>query len=86
MVVISYDYWKSKLDGAPDVVGRKLLLNRYPMTIIGVAPAAFRGVEKEWRLPVPVTAIGEVVPKGYTIVRDGRERKAEPRGFDISTT
>jgi predicted permease len=45
VVVISYDYWKSKLGRAPDVVGRKLLINRHPMTLIGVAPAAFRGVD-----------------------------------------
>ena len=45
VVVISYQYWKSKLGEAPDVVGRKLLINRHPMTIIGVAPATFRGVD-----------------------------------------
>ena len=45
VVVISYQYWKSKLGEAPDVVGRKLLINRRPMTIIGVAPATFRGVD-----------------------------------------
>jgi thiamine-monophosphate kinase len=45
-------------------------------------PAMFRRVREQWRLPVPITAIGEVVPKRYTIVRDGRERKAEPRGFE----
>lgn len=45
VVVISHQYWKSKLGEAPDVVGRKILINRHPMTIIGVAPPAFRGVD-----------------------------------------
>jgi predicted permease len=45
VVVISHQYWKSKLGEAPDVVGRRLLINRHPMTIIGVAPATFRGVD-----------------------------------------
>ena len=45
MVVISYDFWKTQLGGAPDVVGRKLLVNSHPMTVIGVAAATFRGID-----------------------------------------
>jgi len=45
VVVVSYAYWKNMLGGAADVVGRKLLLNRHPMTVIGVAPAGFSGVD-----------------------------------------
>jgi predicted permease len=45
VVVVSYQYWKSHLGGAPDVAGRKLMINRNPMTIIGVAPESFRGVD-----------------------------------------
>src|ERR1700745_133981 len=44
VAVVSYEFWKSQLGGAPDVVGRKVLVNRHPLTIIGVAAAAFRGV------------------------------------------
>lgn len=45
IVVVSYNYWKNRLGGSPDAVGRKLLINNFPMTVIGVAPAAFRGVD-----------------------------------------
>ena len=31
--------------GAPDVVGRKVLVNELPMTVIGVASATFRGMD-----------------------------------------
>jgi predicted permease len=44
-VVISHSYWVNKLGGAPDVIGRRLLINANPMTVIGVAPADFRGVD-----------------------------------------
>src|SRR6266700_1528566 len=37
VVVLSYDFWKTELAGAPDVVGRKVLVNRHSMTVIGVA-------------------------------------------------
>jgi len=45
VVVLSYDFWKAQLAGAPDVVGRKVLVNRYPMTVVGVAASGFRGID-----------------------------------------
>jgi predicted permease len=45
VVVVSYDYWKNRLGGREDVVGRKVLVNGFPMTVIGVAAAGFRGVD-----------------------------------------
>jgi thiamine-monophosphate kinase len=42
----------------------------------------FEKVLAAWKLPTPITAVGEIVPKGYTIVRDGIERRARPRGFE----
>src|SRR5215469_9672053 len=37
VVALSYDFWQTQLAGAPDVVGRKVLVNRHPMTVVGVA-------------------------------------------------
>src|ERR1041385_1265213 len=45
VVVLSYDFWKTQLDSAPDVVGRKVLVNRHPMTVIGIAASGFRGID-----------------------------------------
>ena len=45
VVVLSYDFWKTKLGGASNVVGRKLLVNSHPMTVIGVAAETFRGID-----------------------------------------
>ena len=45
VVVLSFDYWKNRLGGRKDVVGRTVLLNNYPMTVVGVAAAGFRGVD-----------------------------------------
>ena len=39
VVVLSYDFWKNQLGGAQDIVGRKVLVNQYPMTVVGVAGA-----------------------------------------------
>jgi predicted permease len=45
IVVLSYDFWQSEFGGAADIVGRKLLINQHPMTVVGVAAAAFHGVD-----------------------------------------
>src|SRR5258708_6871535 len=45
VVVVSFDYWRNRMGGASDVIGRKVRINNYPMTVIGVAAAGFRGVD-----------------------------------------
>jgi predicted permease len=45
VVVLSHAYWLQALGGTPDVVGRRVLVNNFPMTVIGVASATFRGVD-----------------------------------------
>lgn len=44
-LVLSYPYWHSRFDGDPGVIGRTVELNKYPYTILGVAPPSFRGTE-----------------------------------------
>ncbi|MGC2620272.1 MAG: ABC transporter permease [Acidobacteriaceae bacterium] len=44
-VVLSYAYWNSHFQGDPSAVGRVIRINTIPYTIIGVAPANFRGTE-----------------------------------------
>src|SRR5262245_23945582 len=42
VAVISYSFWQRRFAGG-NVVGRQLVLNGVPFTIVGVAPAGFRG-------------------------------------------
>ena len=42
-IVLSYAYWHTHFDDDHHVVGRIVQLNKHPFTIIGVAPADFRG-------------------------------------------
>ncbi|MGC1483484.1 MAG: ABC transporter permease [Candidatus Acidiferrum sp.] len=41
VVVLSYNYWRSQFGGAASVVGKKILLNKVPCTIVGVAEPRF---------------------------------------------
>jgi predicted permease len=44
-VVLSYAYWHSYFHGDPNVLGKPVMIDKHPMTIIGVAPPDFRGTE-----------------------------------------
>ena len=43
VLVISYGYWQRRFSADASVIGRKIRLNNYPFTIIGVAPPGFFG-------------------------------------------
>jgi predicted permease len=45
VAVLSYGYWQSRFAGDHGVLGRKLMINGYPFTIIGVSPAGFAGTD-----------------------------------------
>jgi predicted permease len=45
VAVISDNLWRTTFAADPAVVGRNIVLNRQPFTVIGVAPAGFQGTE-----------------------------------------
>jgi predicted permease len=45
VAVISHRFWRRHFDGADDVVGRHLTVQRLPFTIVGVMPPGFSGVD-----------------------------------------
>ena len=45
VAVLGHAYWQRRFGGSPDVLGAAVTLNGIPFTIVGVEPAAFRGVE-----------------------------------------
>jgi putative ABC transport system permease protein len=57
VVVIGYDVWQSRLNGARDVVGRTVSLARTPATIVGVMPEGFRfPVDHQLWVPLRLTS------------------------------
>ncbi len=64
VVVISYDFWKTQLGGAPDAVGRKVLVNQNPMTVIGVAAETFHGIDvgEVPALWIPASMSAQAIP------------------------
>jgi predicted permease len=45
VVVLSYEYWQSRFNGDPSIVGRSVRLGSHPFTVIGVSARSFRGTE-----------------------------------------
>jgi hypothetical protein len=43
--VLSYRYWKTRFAGDPNVIGQKLIVNGYPITVVGVSQAGFEGTD-----------------------------------------
>ena len=44
VMVLSYAYWKRHFAADPNIVGKHVLLDEHPMTIVGVLPKSFRGM------------------------------------------
>jgi ABC-type antimicrobial peptide transport system permease subunit len=45
VVVLSYPYWRDRFAGDRNIVGKKILVNSYPMDVVGVAAPGFTGVD-----------------------------------------
>jgi putative ABC transport system permease protein len=43
VVIVSHGFWQNQLGGDPQLVGKSIRLNNQQYTVIGVAPAGFRG-------------------------------------------
>src|SRR5438477_642464 len=50
VVILSYGLWKERFAGDPAVVGKSILLNGHPETVVGVAPQNFNWFIKDGSL------------------------------------
>ena len=86
VVVMGFAPWQHRFGGAPDIVGRTLVLNGTTFTVVGVAPERFRGVTALFGpdLWIPASMAEQVLPaQQRTSLRDRaalvfRRRGASP--------
>jgi putative ABC transport system permease protein len=75
-VVLSNDFWRRQFNADPGVLGRQLMLDRQPFTIIGVMPAGFKYPIQTESIDFYVTVAIEAVSVGgrppVTEQRDNR--------------
>jgi hypothetical protein len=76
-VVLGYDYWASRFARDPHVVGKKILVNNYPMTIVGVSAEGFAGIDpvQAPQIRVPILMKPVMAPEwSWVEVSDRRTR------------
>lgn len=44
-IVLSNNFWRTRFNGNPAIVGRQVDVNEHPYTVLGVAPESFNGTE-----------------------------------------
>ncbi|MEI9975343.1 MAG: ABC transporter permease [Ignavibacteriota bacterium] len=66
VVVIGYRLWQDLFHGDPGVVGKTVRVNRFSLTVAGVAPPEFRGT-------MPGMAIELWIPMNMAPTLNGRE-------------
>ncbi len=64
VVILGFGYWQRVFGGANDVLGKTVLLNRRPYTVVGVAPPEFKGMfpGMEPQVFVPLAMINVLMP------------------------
>ncbi len=64
VVVLSYRYWRDRLGSDPTVIGRSVRVNNHAMTVVGIAPRGFHGVDlvSAADLFVPVMMVEDLTP------------------------
>jgi predicted permease len=75
VVVLNHHYWVSRFGADPAVVGKKILVNNYPMIVVGVSAAGFYGLDPSSspHLRVPMQMKPLMTP-GWDALGDRRSR------------
>lgn len=66
VVVLSDGLWRNRLGGDPQILGKSIIINGHPLTVVGVAQPGFRGhiAAVDFALWVPVTQMQLVSNRG----------------------
>ena len=77
VVVLSYTYWNNRFTRDPGVLGKKILVNDVPMTIIGVSAAGFAGLDpaRSPQIRVPVQMKEAMLPEWPWLYVDNRRAR-----------
>ncbi len=77
VVVLSHAYWTNRFAKDPNVIGKKILINNYPMTIVGVSAAGFVGLDpaQSPQIRVPVLMKPVMAPEWEWLHMDDRRAR-----------
>jgi putative ABC transport system permease protein len=72
VAVISYGFWQRRFGGSADVIGRSIVVERVPFTIIGVTPPEFFGLDVGRTFDVAIPLGAEPLIRGRESSLDAR--------------
>jgi putative ABC transport system permease protein len=69
VVLISHRYWQSHFSSDPNVIGKTLIMDTKPNTIIGVMPAGFDffGDDSDYWIPQPISPLQVQSKQGFLV-------------------
>jgi macrolide transport system ATP-binding/permease protein len=68
VLVLGYSYWQTRFASDPNVIGRRVVVDGHPVTIIGVAPQQFRSIQA-------VIDVQAYLPLGMVVVEGNYPRE-----------
>lgn len=76
VVVLGHSFWRRRFAGDSGVLGRTLMLNGAPFTVVGIAPARFTGtsIGLDFHLYLPVTTLPLLTRDGATTLASRNDR------------
>ena len=76
LVMLSYDFWKTRFAGDPQVINKVVAINGNNMTVVGVAQQGFDGVElgNAAKLFIPIMEQADLMPLNKEFLKDRRQR------------
>jgi predicted permease len=77
VAVLSYDYWVSRFASDRNVIGKKILINDSPITIVGVSAAGFAGIDpaQSPQIRVPILMKTAMTPEWTWLRMDDRRAR-----------
>ncbi|HXB70424.1 MAG TPA: ABC transporter permease [Candidatus Acidoferrales bacterium] len=82
LAVLSYGYWRGRFGADRGIVGKQIVVNGRGLTIIGVSPAGFDGVEpgRAPQIRIPMTMRDSLPNTGFSRLNEDRFRWTEVFG------
>jgi predicted permease len=82
LAVLSYGYWRARFGADPGIVGKPIVVNGRALTIIGVSPAGFDGVEpgRAPQIRIPMTMKDDLPRTDFGRLNSDRFRWTEVFG------
>jgi predicted permease len=76
IVMLSYDYWKTRFAGDPSILGKTVVMNGHNYTIVGVAQKGFDGIElgNVTQVFIPIMMRAQTIPGSGLDFKNRRQR------------